>query len=189
MKSEVYESYTRYLNKTSWLGKAYRQHVLFPRLCAHLTGRVLDIGCGVGDLLAYRSDTVGFDVNPHNIEVCKQRGLQAALIENGRYPADDDTFDSAIANHVIEHLADPAPLLSEAHRILKPNGILLLGVPGLKGFRSDPDHKVFYDLGHLANCVSAHGFTVIRNFYMPLPFIQLTDYLRQFSLYLICRKT
>ncbi|MEY4630491.1 MAG: hypothetical protein RIQ81_611 [Pseudomonadota bacterium] len=189
MGNESFENYTLYLQQTSRLGNIYRRHLLFPRLCKHLIGRTLDIGCGVGELLAYRSRTVGIDINPHNIEICKQRGLEAQVIENGRYPADDATFDSAIANHVIEHLPDPGPLLSEAYRVLKTGGILMLGVPGVKGFNSDPDHKVYYDLEKLTNCVVAHGFSVSDHFYMPLPVLVLTGYLRQFSLYLICKKT
>jgi SAM-dependent methyltransferase len=39
------------------------------------------------------------------------------------------TFDFVVANHVLEHVTDPIGALAEWHRILKPDGLLLLSLP------------------------------------------------------------
>jgi ubiquinone/menaquinone biosynthesis C-methylase UbiE len=56
--------YFEYLMRRSFLGDLYRRYVLYPRLNLHLNGKVLDVGCGIGDMLSYRKNTVGLDVNP-----------------------------------------------------------------------------------------------------------------------------
>lgn len=50
--------------------------------------------------------------------------------DSERFPdINDDTFDFIVANHVLEHLTDPIRALTEWHRILKSNGIILISVP------------------------------------------------------------
>jgi SAM-dependent methyltransferase len=186
--TENYQQYTEYLQTRSRLGDIYRRYILFPRICKALQGAALDIGCGIGDLLAYRPNTTGIDVNPYNVEFCRKRGLIAEPIANGRYPFSENTFDSAVANHVIEHLIDPSPLLFEARRVLKPGGIFLIGVPGRRGFSSDPDHKTFYDLEKLNGVAGNHGFKVTGHFYLPLPLPWLSRAIKQFSLNLVATK-
>jgi SAM-dependent methyltransferase len=44
-------------------------------------------------------------------------------------PIEDSSFDSVIASHVIEHLANPLRALQEFHRVLRPGGRLVLIVP------------------------------------------------------------
>ena len=45
------------------------------------------------------------------------------------YPAEDDCFDVIFFNHVLEHIPDDVAALREVRRILKPGGLLVLGVP------------------------------------------------------------
>ncbi len=59
-----FEAYLAYLKNCSKLGLLYRRHWLYPRLCCYLRGRVLDVGCGIGDFVAFRPETVGVDINP-----------------------------------------------------------------------------------------------------------------------------
>ena len=42
---------------------------------------------------------------------------------------DDVSYDAVLASHVIEHVANPLKALGEAHRVLRPNGSLVLVVP------------------------------------------------------------
>ena len=59
-----YQDYFNYLRGRSRLGLLYRKYWLYPRLNKYLYGDVLDVGCGVGDLLSFRPSTIGVDVNP-----------------------------------------------------------------------------------------------------------------------------
>src|SRR5688500_1313251 len=44
-------------------------------------------------------------------------------------PADDDSFDAVICNHVLEHVPDDRRAMREIRRVLKPGGWAILGVP------------------------------------------------------------
>ena len=106
---------------------------------------MLDVGCGIGDMLSYRQNTVGLDVNPLNVDFCQKRQLEAHMMKPDIIPFRDETFDSVLLDNVLEHIEKPSLLFKEIRRVLKPDGILLIGVPGIKGYQSDDDHKVFYD--------------------------------------------
>lgn len=179
-----HDQYFRHLMQRSRLGAVYRRRLLYPRLTKHLRGRLLDIGCGIGDMLAFRPNSVGVDVNPRTVNFCVQRGLHAELMMPDRLPFESATFDSAVLDNVLEHILDPAPLLAEVHRILKPEGLLLVGVPGSRGWKSDPDHKIYYDEASLAQCLSSAQFKCRRMFYTPLMRSSwLSRRLRQYCIY------
>lgn len=44
-------------------------------------------------------------------------------------PFEDNTFDAAMCNHVMEHVEDDIKAMSEIHRVLKPGGWAILQVP------------------------------------------------------------
>lgn len=163
-----YADYFAYLRTRSLLGRLYRTYWLYPHLVRSLRGHVLDVGCGIGDMLVFRPGTVGADVNPYIVEWNKRRGLDVHLIVDGKFPFADCSFDSAIMDNVLEHISDPAEVLAEIRRVLKPNAVFVVGVPGKKGFSADTDHKVFYDDVALENCLRTAGFSMIRTFWMPL---------------------
>jgi len=182
------ESYFNYLRRRSFKGAIYRRWWLYPRLCRYFTGKVLDIGCGLGDFLAHRPSTVGVDVNSKTVAWCQQRGLEAQLIANDTLPFADASYDGALLDNVLEHIRDPAPLLKETMRVLKPGGRLVAGVPGLCGFAYDVDHKVSYTEADLLRVMQQAGFTKDKIFYMPLHIKWLDQRLRQYCLYGVFHK-
>jgi len=184
-----HDEYFEYLKRRSRLGAAYRKHWLYPRLARRLQGRALDIGCGIGDMLVYRVNTMGVDINPHTVAFCKARGATAVVMQPDRLPFAAAAFDSVLMDNVLEHIPQPEPLLSEVHRVLRPEGRLLVGVPGTRGWASDPDHKVFYDQERLRACMAAAGFENVECFYTPLwRSAWLDRSLRQYCLYGLFRR-
>ena len=184
------EQYHRYLLNRSTLSKIYRQFWLYPTLNREFEGRVLDIGCGIGDFLKFRKNTVGADVNEFNVNYCKENNLEAHMISNGKYPFENASFDGAILDNVVEHLSDPAPTLNETHRILKPGGILIIGVPGKKGYTMDDDHKKFYDDKSLPALAAQFGFRSRKILYAPLMMKSqfLDERISQYCLYGVFEK-
>ncbi len=160
--------YFEYLQRRSRLGAIYRKYLLYPRLSRRLDGRTLDLGCGIGDMLAYRRNTVGVDINPHTVAFCNARGTQAYLMTPDTLPFNVMEFSSVLMDNVLEHLAEPVPLLTEVRRVLSAKGRLLIGVPGIKGFNSDSDHKIRYDNRSLLNLVEPLGFRHLETFHTPL---------------------
>jgi len=134
-----YRDYYNYLLRRSRLGYLYRRYFLYPFLNQYLSGTVLDFGCGIGDFLSFRSDTIGVDVNPFVITHCRRLGLQAYHIEQLPTPFQDMTFQGALLDNVLEHLDQPETVLKEIVRVLSHNATLIIGVPGKKGYDTDPD--------------------------------------------------
>lgn len=175
--------YFDYLTKRSKLGWLYRNFFLYPRLSRELIGSTLDIGCGIGDFLAYRKGTVGVDVNPRLVEYCLKRGLNASVMEVNKLPFPDATFSSLILDNVLEHIEEPMPLLKEMWRVMKPNGRLIVGVPGTRGYASDPDHKIFYSENLLCELFIPNGWNIKHIFSMPMKSAWLDKNMRQYCLY------
>ena len=181
--------YLKYLRTRSTWGRLYRTHWLYPRLSRSLKGLVLDIGCGIGDMLVFRPGTVGADVNPYIVESNKQQGLDVHLIVDGNLPFSDVVFDTVIMDNVLEHISEPQALLAEVRRVLKPGAIFLVGVPSRKGFLADPDHKVFYDQAALEACLNNCGFCIQDSFWMPFRWKWLDSRMSQYCLYGVFRST
>jgi len=177
------EQYFRYLKTRSQLALLYRRWWLYPRLARRLRGRTLDIGCGVGDLLAYRPNTVGVDVNSYAVRHCRALGLDAHQMQPDVLPFADGSFDSAVLDNVLEHIVFPNPLLAEVRRVVRADGTLIVGVPGIRGWKCDADHKVFYGEAELRARIESAGFRWIDTFFSPLSRSRWLD--RGFRLYVI----
>ena len=178
-----HNEYFEYLKERSWKGFIYRKFWLYPILSQYLSGKTLDIGCGLGDFLSFRKNTTGVDINPKTIEWCKHRGLDAWIMKKNELPFFDGTFDSAILDNVIEHIDNPGPLLAECNRVLHIKASLIVGVPGICGYKKDSDHKVFYSKIDLITEVSKYGFTMIKVFSMPFSLQWLDSRMTQYCIY------
>jgi SAM-dependent methyltransferase len=185
-----HDDYYAYLSSRSWLGHLYRRHWLYPRLTRRLHGLALDVGCGIGDMLVFRPNSVGVDINDRTVAHCRELGLQAHVMPPDRLPFAATIFDSVLLDNVLEHIADPVPLLSEVKRVLRPGGRLLIGVPGIRGWESDSDHKVFYDETSLVACAADFGFTMVEIFHMPIFKSRwLSRHMRQYCIYVAFHRT
>jgi len=105
---------------------------------------------------------VGVDVNravvAQHAECLAPRIQLTAIAKNSELPFPDDSFDSASAIGVIEHIADQDRVLREIHRVLRPGGHVLVAVPGKHAwsfldmgnwkFRFPWLHQRFYLLTH-----------------------------------------
>lgn len=177
------DNYVEYLQTRSAKSKLYRKYWLYPKLCRYLTGKVLDIGCGIGDFLHFRNNTTGVDIDPSIVSFCQAQGLDVVLIRPGHLPFDEGGFDGVVLDNVIEHLDAPSELLSEIHRVLRPYGTFIVGVPGPKGYSHDPDHKVFYDEKDLQYVVEKSGFILENLLHMPIKSNLARNIMRQYCIY------
>jgi SAM-dependent methyltransferase len=102
-------------------------------------GRLLDVGCATGDFLelAQRNGwhVDGTEYSPYAAAFA--RDLLKTDIFCGHLmdaPYEDVSFDVVTFWHVLEHVADPIRYLLEAHRILKPSGLLVVAVPNVNDY-------------------------------------------------------
>ena len=187
--------YLNYLNK-SLLGHIYRRFILFPFFSSFIKKNdvVLDYGCGLGFFLKYvskKTNIVGCDINDFFAANCNKNKLNAKFIEKGDIlPFKNSYFDSVFMDNVLEHIEDPSTTIIEIYNKLKNNGLLVIGVPGKKGFESDDDHKIYYDVHRLKDMLENYKFEFINAYYLPF-FIKskfLDKYFRNYCLYMILKK-
>ena len=160
--------YCNYLKTRSKLAYFYRKYILYPRVIRRSKGKVLDYGCGIGDFLSIIPNSIGADINKSCVDYCNEQGLSAAQIIDSIIPFPDDTFDTVILDNVYEHLSDTKSVMLEVTRVLKNNGIAIIGVPGVKGFSADSTHVKFYDDIILTKSLTQYDFKKIEFFYSPL---------------------
>jgi SAM-dependent methyltransferase len=139
--------------------------------------RVLDLGCGSGRFLAALrdagADPVGVELAEAAAERARANGPDVRLVEpDGSLPLGHGEIDLVWCSEVLEHVPDTGQLLTEARRVLKPGGRILLTVPfhgrvqaaaiALTRFDAhfDPlgQHVRFFTRASLAETLEASGF-------------------------------
>jgi ubiquinone/menaquinone biosynthesis C-methylase UbiE len=102
----------------------------------HAGDTILDAGCATGDYLEKLSTLgyhcAGVDINSEYVDIAKQKGLDAQVMDAKHLEFPDKSFDTIILFEVLEHLADPEDVLKEAHRVARKN--VLLTVPNCTQF-------------------------------------------------------
>jgi 2-polyprenyl-3-methyl-5-hydroxy-6-metoxy-1,4-benzoquinol methylase len=145
-------------------------------LKANERGKLLDVGCGSGAFLALMRDlgwvvqgiepdsqAATFARRQFNLEVFEGVLEQAGFADN--------SFDAVHVSHVVEHVYDPARLLRECRRVLRPTGKLIVTTPNINslGHRvfgeawrglEPPRHLYVFSPDALEACASGLGFTV-----------------------------
>jgi SAM-dependent methyltransferase len=96
-------------------------------------GATLDVGCGYGltaGLVAERATRyVGLDIWAAPVATSARKGMDGVVADIHGLPFSCGTFDTAIADNVIEHSYEPVTALKEIHRVLKPGGRLFALLP------------------------------------------------------------
>jgi SAM-dependent methyltransferase len=99
--------------------------------------RILDYGSGQGQLIALGLER---NVDIHGVDLPGiETNDRARLLEEGRIPHNDNSFDVVVSNQVFEHVSNPPPALAEIRRVLKPGGVFLALFP---------DNTVWFE-GHI----------------------------------------
>jgi 2-polyprenyl-3-methyl-5-hydroxy-6-metoxy-1,4-benzoquinol methylase len=96
---------------------------------------ILDVGCSggiVADELHRRgAHMVGLDIDIPGLFKARDRFAESASFicaDSERMPLADASVDVVICNHVYEHVVDPEQLFAELRRVVRPEGLLYLGL-------------------------------------------------------------
>jgi demethylmenaquinone methyltransferase/2-methoxy-6-polyprenyl-1,4-benzoquinol methylase len=154
---------------------SFGAHRLWKQFALSLTGlrpgqRALDVAGGTGDLAAGLLRQVGksgsvvlSDINPHMLDIGRDRLLDAGFVGNieclvadaERLPFEDNEFDCVTIGFGLRNVTDKAAALESMYRVLKPGGQLLVlefstpVAPGLKPLYDAYSFKVLPFLGGL----------------------------------------
>lgn len=182
---EYFERYNyadRPLGKFSMYWFARRYYAALVRHFAPKSGRLLEMGCGLGDLLGLLQDDyqcVGIDLIDYSIAQTKRNAPKAEAFVHSADDLSifkDGEFSAVVALHLVEHLPNPENTVSEVYRILKPNGVFLFATPNpTYSFRRFKDHTtdaIGKDPTHInvhppavwRAWTEAAGFKVLRHF-------------------------
>ena len=127
---EQVENYQQQIRNEEW--KWLKQEI--PE-----NSKFLDVGCGSGYAMQMASkdlncDCTGVDPDPgaHGVG----RYLKSLIIDEKivkgfaeKLPLEDNSFDVVFSSHVLEHVNDEQKSLREMKRVLKDDGLLIIGMP------------------------------------------------------------
>lgn len=152
------------IEKATWYNKFYKNKISRPKslspwnkmisniiqnLVLYEKGKklkLLDIGCGTGQLLTYlainkiidRNELYGVDLSRtaiSKITVIPKNNLKVVDIEKYGLPMfPSNYFDIIVMAEVIEHLDNPIAVIDEIHRLLKNGGYLIISFPNYLNF-------------------------------------------------------
>jgi len=96
-------------------------------------GRVLDVGCGVGQVVRRLREAgfeaCGVEVSEPNVAKARAMSLDCRLYDGRHLPFPDRHFASVGALNVLEHVEQPEAFLVELVRVARPGGRVLVSSP------------------------------------------------------------
>ena len=189
-----------------WFARRYYARLVRRFAPAPVTGRLLELGSGLGHLLGLLSDRfncVGVDIAYYAAQQTRQNAPQAAALVASADQLEafaDRSFDVIVALHLVEHLVAPARALRHMQRMLVPGGLLLFATPNpeyalrpLKrpdetpdAISKDPTHINVHPPGVWREWAGAAGLRVLRQFgdgLWDVPYLPLIPRPVQFALF------
>jgi SAM-dependent methyltransferase len=140
-------------------------------------GRLLDVGCGRGDLgswfIARGWRAVGVEPSPEASALARSRGLEAHPGTLPEVQLAPGSFDAVVFRQSLEHVSDPLSDLRRAYGALRDGGLLAVSVPnfgcwqrrrfGGHWFHLDlPRHRFHFDAGALEGALTRAGFEDVQ---------------------------
>ena len=103
---------------------------IIAAVAAARPSRVLEVGCGWGELARriageVDTDVIATDLSPHMVELARAGGVAAEVADVQDLPFADGNFDVAVAAWMLYHVPDRDRAVSELARVLRPGGRLV----------------------------------------------------------------
>lgn len=147
-------------------------------------GPVLDIGCGMGNLVEYLQqnglDSEGIEPSYDAAQIAIDRGLrvqQATLEELISRPESHARYRAVTLLNVLEHVPDPVKFLADVKNIIAPGGIAVIRVPNdfteiqqvaersttrKQWWVADPDHINYFSSQSIEATCKSLGLEVVE---------------------------
>ncbi len=119
---------------------------------------ILDYGCGSSP---YESLFRGKCKTYLKADLKGVPGADVTIHEQGTVEYASDSVDLVLSTQVLEHVVDPAKMLAESYRLLKPGGHLILSTHGNWIYHPDPTDYWRWTCDGLRKIVEEAGFTIV----------------------------
>jgi len=116
-------------------------------LIKHLfKGKCVDLGCADGrNLQLLPEGSVGVDIDISRVKRLEKKfKIVKHDLNKFPYPFKDNSFDTVLITHTLEHLNSPFLALKEVRRILKDSGVAIIAVPNPKCIYHDSATKPYH---------------------------------------------
>lgn len=134
--------------------------ITLPLIQKYAHGELIDLGSGHMPFRPYVQNQVetyeSMDIISHSEDI-----TYIGNIEDMSFIG-DQKYDTALCLEVLEHVPNVTTALEEIHRILKPDGTLILSVPHLSRLHDEPDDFYRFTRYGLEHILSRSGFRVAR---------------------------
>ncbi len=162
--------------QSTWGARCYRSLLAhYYNLLIPADARILEIGCGSGELLALlrAGHKTGIDLSARQIEAARQRLPDATLVvQAGEELALEGTFDVIIISDTLNLAADVQRLLERLHRISHPGTRLILNFQNslwrplltlarLLGFKAAQPQNSWLASADILNLLQLSGWSTI----------------------------
>lgn len=130
-----------------WAARAYENECDLIALRALLPpsgGRLIEVGAGFGRLAGEYSgycEVVLLDSSPVHVAAAVDKlgddpRYRVELGDAAALPFADGQFDAAVCVRVLHHFGDPAPVIAELGRVVRPGGVLVLEYANKRNLKS-----------------------------------------------------
>jgi SAM-dependent methyltransferase len=140
-KSSWQERYVQryYRSRPGWIDGTAEFHA-FIRQHINPAGEILELGPGPGGTTTrFLHDMYG---RVDGLDIDPEAGRNPCLRQlyhcdaGTRWPMDNASYDSVVADYVLEHIERPRKMLGEIARVLRPNGVFLFRTPNIWHYTS-----------------------------------------------------
>ncbi len=134
---------------------------------------VLEVACGSGQGLSYLANkarhVVGGDIDEKNLNLARdtysgRNNIEIQQLDAQNMPFDNNSFDVVILYEAIYYLAQPEKFLSEAHRVLREQGVLIICSDNkdCPGFNPSPYSIKYFSAPEIYEILSNHGYHSVQ---------------------------
>lgn len=156
-------------------------------------GKLLDVGCSIGDFLACAKqrgfECEGIELNSKAVKYARTRGIDVKQKTLEDLDVKESMYDIITLLGVLEHLPNPKDILISINSILKPGGFIFVAVPNVYSFVTaiikekaktfdGRNHLICFSVKTLQNILQSTGFSVLNYDTTIYGFDQIERYLK-----------